>query len=797
MKNTSVSFDDIEQQFLKSDAKVLSLDCFDTLFWRYVSRPFDIFTRLQPGLCPTARAKAEMLARSKKRLTTGMEEVSIEEIYSELSGHLDTGEQQKVIERELALEIEHGFLFPPALALLRKAKARGLRTIIVSDTYFNAEQLHRLLRSHSDELPTLIDHIYCSSEFGHGKCTQLWPAILGQEQIEPRHIFHAGDNSEADFTRPIALGIHAVHFKQNEAAIVSIQAQRQVAASILFPSSHTTAPVPSFFHACHSIALRNEISGEKLTAWTMLGPVMYAFAHFIKQQRDSLPGVKLGFLMRDGYMPHAAYQALFPQDTDAAALKISRFTAICSAFHDRQSIINYLSEKLQGITRVTPAGFALMARHLMLSQARSQKIEARLKKRNYSPEYLGKALLANDVVQETLARSAAFRGRLIAHLHNALQLRAGDTLMLVDLGYSGTAQNLLAPLLEKALGITVRGCYLIAAWMPGWHKNRTAMMNPDNADFRLIRTLTRFITSFEMLCSSHDFSVVDYSEEGVPLGENTSLSQPFLPKIRQIQQEALTCIRMAAGLGIPTTPALWDAAAIDLARYIYLPQAEETHLLAGLNFDINLGTDLVKKMVDVTEAVDYMRRYGASRLTMDENDESRTNHASELRSCGMEYALSLFASARYALSWSMGNGTQRQQALDVMFVQDSQNARCETLHATSTFDGYYSLYIPLVTPELAILAGKTLRDMEIHSASLVPQKALYKDRESRQSQPLVLNEDYFIDGATRSNNLVLNMQDDSFLYFRPQQCPEPMVLHLVYRPLNEKSPAYLREQQAI
>lgn len=785
MNKNSFSFEEIEKQFLNSNAKILSLDCFDTLFWRYVSRPFDIFTRLQRGFCPTARVKAEMQARSKKWLATGMEEVNIDDIYAELNNHFSTDEQKRVIARELALEIEHGFLFPPALALLREAKARGIRTIIVSDTYFNADQLRELLSAHCAEIPTLIDHIYCSSAFGHGKTSQLWPTIVRHEQVKPEHIFHVGDNLAADYTHPAKLGINAAHFKQNESALVSVREQREIAANILFPASQTTMPVPSFFHACHSIALRNTCSGETLTAWTMLGPVMYAFAHFIRQQRDNINGAKLGFLMRDGYMPQAAYQTLFPEDS-AASLKISRLTAICSAFQSRQCIVDYLSEKLQGITQVSEAGFALITRHLMLSAVKKQKIATRLKKHDNRAEYLYKALLADDVVKETLARSAAFRHRLIAHLQNELQLEPGDTLMLVDLGYSGTAQNLLAPVLEKTLGIRVRGCYLISAWVPGWHKNRTAMVNPDNADFRFIRTLTRFIASFEMLCSSYGFSTIDYSEKGEPLSESEQMSQPLLPKIRQIQQEALACVRMAAELAIPAIPALWDAAAIDLARYIWLPQAEETALLEALNFDINMGTDRTQKMADTQAAIDYMRRYGVSRLTLDENNEARTNPPSELRNCGMEYALSHLASSRYAISWSLTNSTQRQQRLEVMFVQDGQCIECKTLCATSTFDGYFSLYIPLVTPELTVLVGKTLRDLEILSVSLVPQSALYKNQESQEAQPLVPDQDYFIDGAIPSNNLLLNIQDDGFLYFRSQQVPAQTVLHLVYRPLNEK-----------
>ncbi|MXP50393.1 hypothetical protein FD733_16695 [Pantoea sp. Eser] len=191
----------------------MSLDCFDTLFWRNVSRPFDIFTQLPQGLCPVARTVAEADARKKKCIATGLEDVSLAEIYAQLEGQFDAAQQQQMIEHELELEIDNGFLFAPALALLRQAKARGIRTIIVSDTYFNASQLGRLLAAHCDEIPSLIDHIYCSSESGRSKAGSLWPEMVQYEQLNPQDIFHVGDNLQADYQQPTKVEITAIHFK--------------------------------------------------------------------------------------------------------------------------------------------------------------------------------------------------------------------------------------------------------------------------------------------------------------------------------------------------------------------------------------------------------------------------------------------------------------------------------------------------------------------------------------------------------------------------------------------------------
>ena len=62
---TSESFNKIEQSFIQDNSvKILSLDCFDTLFWRYVAEPTDIFCQLTIG--DEARIKAESKARHRK-----------------------------------------------------------------------------------------------------------------------------------------------------------------------------------------------------------------------------------------------------------------------------------------------------------------------------------------------------------------------------------------------------------------------------------------------------------------------------------------------------------------------------------------------------------------------------------------------------------------------------------------------------------------------------------------------------------------------------------------------------------
>ncbi len=89
---------------------------------------------------------------------------------------------------------------------------------------------------------------------------------------------------------------------------------------------------------------------------------------------------------------------------------------------------------------------------------------------------------------------------------------------------------------------------------------------------------------------------------------------------------------------------------------------------------------------------------------------------------------------------------------------------------------------------MVIAIGKTLRDFELHSAGLIPQQALHQSHEHHALQPLEKEKAYFIDGGVQLNNLVVNMPEEGFIYFRLPEPKRRMMIALVYRPLNEQVP---------
>ena len=130
--------------------EALSLDCFDTLIWRTTPEPSDVFCDLVPKISRQARQVAEHTARERRKISHGNNEISLTDIYRCALPHGSEAEQRALIEAELAAEHQHCFAFGPCVALIRAAKQRGLKIIIVSDTYFSEAELRTLIAASGD-----------------------------------------------------------------------------------------------------------------------------------------------------------------------------------------------------------------------------------------------------------------------------------------------------------------------------------------------------------------------------------------------------------------------------------------------------------------------------------------------------------------------------------------------------------------------------------------------------------------------------------------------------------------------
>src|SRR3546814_12213782 len=73
--------------------------------------------------------------------------------------------------------------------------------------------------------------------------------------------------------------------------------------------------------------------------------------------------------------------------------------------------------------------------------------------------HFNKTVRTPQFAPKILKRSAKVADRMMAHLA-AAGVTHGDAIMLVDIGYNGTVQNMLEPLFAARMNLTVAGRYL-------------------------------------------------------------------------------------------------------------------------------------------------------------------------------------------------------------------------------------------------------------------------------------------------------------------------------------------------
>lgn len=765
--------------------RILSLDCFDTLVWRNVQTPADVFADLPvPGGAGWLRARAESRARKAARMTGALSEVTIEDIYRAMMPAATDGEIASAIRGELEAEARHGFAFAPTVELMRAAKARGLQVVIVSDTYLSEPQLRALIGAVAgEEVLALIDRIFCSSEYGVGKAVGLFDHVLEALAVPPAAILHAGDNLVADQTAPAALGIVTAHFRQFDPACEQRLRLEAAAASLLDPAVRTTIPAYQPHRA--ALSLRREADAAWALGHDVLGPVLAAFADWIEREAAEMTArsgrdVKILFLLRDGHLPQRVFEAVRGQA--AAAVELSRFTARRASFRDAASVRAYLES--QG----KHGRIDVLARQLGL-----HKDEGRALGRGDQATF-NRAALAPGTLRKITERSGAFAERLFAHLQRAGVAR-GDAVMFVDLGYNGTVQNHVAPVLRDRFDVEVAGRYLLLREETLTGLDKKGFLDTRHYDFKALHALSVPIAVVEQLCTVAQGSVVDYNLKGEPVRKGAG-AKGAQNAIRDRIQEACVAFAREAGAGILRAPASDDgdsrrrAAAGTLSRLLFMPTGDEVALLEAFEHDVNLGTDDQVQLLDVAESARGLRRRGLFYL----NQAERMFLPGEIQPHGLPLSLSLFSANRFGLDLRNADFRAASITLPVMMA-DARGQAMTEITAHATHDGYYLATIPVGAGRFAvgISFGAVCDWIEIDECAFHPVAAFGPEGRDMVVKPIEAAE--VREGMVEEAPGFFRCAPEALMLVPPPQNvgAVPHLLAVTFRPIVRRDRAALRK----
>ncbi|WP_165356298.1 HAD family hydrolase [Sphingosinicella sp. BN140058] len=767
------------------EAAVLSLDCFDTLLWRNVHQPDDVFADLvKDGIDPGQRIMGERRARTEARINDDRYEVTFNEIYAKLMTNADEGVRSAAIARELAAEARHCFPFRPTVALMERAKASGLKVVIVSDTYLDNAQLTELLRAAAGEdVLALIDRIFCSSDYGKPKAAGLFVDVLAELGVEPGQILHLGDNPVADFDAPIKLGISALHLVQFDEATKERLRLETVGSSVF--NSAVRGSMPAFQPHRAGLSIAQPLMEDPVSAlgYAALGPVFYGFGRWLLDEAAELEArtgkpVRMLFLLRDGHLPHLVHQAIAPEATNASRGEISRLTSSAATLTTDDAVLRYAKvATLSGY----PADYTLS--RLLFPPAEVSRIIRSLPKKGDQGEALRRYLAKPQQLNQITRRSRAFCDRMIQHVRQATGIQPGETLMLVDLGYNGSVQNRVDKVLAEELGVHVAGRYLLLAENEVSGLDKKGFIDRRHYDDRALDALGSVVAVIEQLATVSQGSVVDYNADGSPIRLEYTISDSQT-RIRDQVQTA--CVQFAKDVDGAShrRPASDDVAwthgaAATLIRLMFLPTKQELTVLEAFDHDINLGTSSHVRLFDPEVAERELKRRGPFYLKHSE----RMYLPAELRGQGFPLTLMAMASWRLRLDVQHSEFSDRDIALPVM-IADGNELSESIVRATPTHEGFFVASIPVGNGRFAIGAqfAKQYSWLQIESVWFTPTATFLNPRSMHASKDY--DAPYHLEGIEEvAPGLLKCTEEAGFMLVPPPPSQADVVLHIAFRPI--------------
>lgn len=770
---------------------ILSLDCFDTVLWRKTVTPFDMFFDLQNketfksiGITAPNRGDLEGHVRKVNYINQGISEVRLRDIFRCGYPSLSDEQVDALVEEEIATEIETCYAYPPVVDLMRAAHAKGIKIIIVSNTYLEEKQLRRLLTSClPEDVMNSINTIFCSCEFNVAKEDGLFTHVLAKLGVIPNTILHLGDNHRADFEAPRRFGINGLHLRQFHENTKELMRFQVTAASIIDTQLRSKRSITNPFRGLLAREEPVKDKPEHLIGYFGLGSLMYCYGRYIcdeiEQMRLAGKQPKVLFLMRDGYLPSLVCEAL-TGSSFGKRVRISRFSAIAATFRTKDDIDYYIAiNKTDTIED--------MCKQMLIPKSIVNKLFADMQQSTQPSHVFYQFLNQDDIQQLIFERSRDYFARLKTYLLKETDLKPGDSIVFVDIGYSGKSQQRLTPILMNEMGISeVRGLYLIALNVPDWRYSRTGLIDPSWCDDRAAVTVAKGASVIEEMCCSCDDTVIDYDQEGNPIFRESFVGNTQRAKMALLHNECLDFVRDAKEYFEKTKISLSkqnlrDYAIAELGRIAFFPTEAEIQYFQEYKHDNNRGTDVSFYLYDTPlgELIS-LRKQG---LTF------KTQNLYGLRSAGLELSLATILQQRLRFDHNLDDVNLRREWLKVITMRHKKPHERQ-LFASATYDGYFSLWFPVdnETTHVAIIFGINYKWLQIFSAELIKTPG-FLAKEEGKSATNILPQVVYSNMAKKSDGLFeCESQSATAMVALPQLNAESgMIFRIVYRPIVTRS----------
>lgn len=289
---------------------VVSFDIFDTLVFRNVANPLDIFRIIENIVKKEYNiddfAKKRIKAEIDARKVAENGEASYDEIYTQLKKEI---KDENIIEKIKKCEkkVEEKFIVqnPFMKKIFDYCVEKNKKIILISDMYLDVLFIKKLLKNcgYGDNYK-----IYVSCEVRKNKgSSELFKFVQNKEKLNFAKWIHIGDNYNSDYMVPKKLGMEAFNYKN--------------------VNSYENVEYDSIFESIIIGTINNFLyNGNEIKYWDKFGikyltPLYIGFTNWLYQMTYKCDNIY--FLARDGYIIKKIFE-LFPNDKYIKYLYVSR-----------------------------------------------------------------------------------------------------------------------------------------------------------------------------------------------------------------------------------------------------------------------------------------------------------------------------------------------------------------------------------------------------------------------------------------------------------------------------------------
>lgn len=612
---------------------VLSLDVFDTLLWRRVPEPTDIFALVGERLIEQGqlaqgvsvpqfaelRAAAEKQTRAVAESQTGSREVVLIDVYETLPSHIliSSDGPDVAAEVEVAIERDAMILDHEVAALMDVARQHDVRVVLTSDTYFTRDHLLSFFIAAGLEQSQIPETLFISNEQGRPKWRDLFDLVVKDLGVAPERMVHVGDNVDAD-VRPCAAR-NIAHVFYDKWSGLSRTRDHELPRTPLGRVRWLSVGGDAGLTGLRSrLAYRvpADLDQGLSPYWTYgavtLAPLFAAYAKWVADTAGAQQAKVLG-LMREGrFLSQVVARVAMHQgkDLDAGEVWLSRRAVVRAALWPDD-----LSLLAQAISYCPGPSTDDILEQLGLSRADLTAVFKDPAAVDLHAMGGVQALLTGiaqsaELQKKITSHSAHLRKSLLTYLDQQGAVEDDSTVIVLDLGYAGTIQTVLQKILDYE-GRTARmtGLY-VAVNAKGKERvlagiDLRALVGAPGYETGLVRLLERTPDILEHACMSPEGSLDSFDEAGQPVLLPSQRPASQIAQMEAMQAGILygvTAILEQLGADAVISPGYQDHAAEIVKQAMLHPMPEDVRTIGAwlheANFDLSDQRALADLRVD-------------------------------------------------------------------------------------------------------------------------------------------------------------------------------------------------------